>query len=116
MAVASPGPLLGQLREFDQQKENITVYFERVALYFETNSIPEEKKVPLLLTVIGAETYGTLRSLFAPSAPREKTFEELQEALQKHFDPKPLVIGQRFQFYRRFQRPNESLAEFLTDA
>ena len=37
----------------------------------------------------------TSRSLFAPTLPPEKSFNELMSALKQHFDPKPLIT--RFQ-------------------
>ena len=69
----------------------------------------------VLLTVIGAQVYDTLRSLLAPVKPQEKSFIELITILKQHFDPKPLVIGERFRFYRRSQKVNETVAEFQAD-
>ena len=50
----------------------------------------------IFLTVVGSKTYSLLRSLVAPSLPQEKTFAELSEVLKVHFEPKPLVIAERF--------------------
>ena len=69
----------------------------------------------MLLTVIGIKTYETLRSLLAPERPRGKTYDQLVSVLQKHYDPKPLVIGERFRFYQRSQKAGESTAEFIAD-
>ena len=69
----------------------------------------------MLLTVIGAKTYGLLRSLLAPTLPQDKPYDELVTQLKSHFSPKPIVISERFQFYSRKQRANESGAEFLAD-
>jgi len=78
-------------------------YLERVELYFMANGIPAEKKVPVLLTTIGTRNYSIVQSLVAPALPRDKTFEELTTALKSHFQPKPLIISERFKFYRRDQ-------------
>ncbi len=107
--------VLGQLREFDPEVDNICTYLERMELYFDVNAVETRRQVPVLLTVIGAKAYETLRSLFAPTLPREKTFDELIQALKQHFNPKPLVIGERFRFYRRSQLENETVVKFLTD-
>ena len=37
------------------------------------------------------------------------------EVLQKHYDPQPLVIGERFRFYQRSQKPGEMIADFVAD-
>ena len=70
-------------------------YLERLEIYFDANAVEASRKVSVLLTVIGAKAYDTLRSLLAPTLPRDKTFPELLAVLKQHFDPKPLVIGER---------------------
>ena len=84
-------------------------------LYFEANTVENDRKVAVLLTVVGARTYETLRSLLAPARPRDKSFDELLGVLKKHFDPKPLVIAECFRFYQRSQKSDESVADFVAD-
>ena len=109
----SPAPrILGRLTEFNPQSDNISSYLERLKLYFEANAIEDARKVPVLLTAIGAKAYDTLRSLLSPMRPQDKSFADLLTVLRQHFDPKPLVIGERFHFYKRSQRATESVAEF----
>ena len=42
-------------------------------------------------------------------------FEQLSNVLQKHFEPKPVVIVQRFHFHRRNQAPGETVAEYVAE-
>ena len=65
--------------------------------------------------MVGDKTYETLRSLLAPTRPREKSFIDLIEVLKRHFDPQPLVIGERFRFYQRSQKSSETIADFVAD-
>jgi hypothetical protein len=83
----------------------MSTYLERLELYFDANAVEASRKVAVLLTVIGVKAYDTLRSLLAPTLPRDKSFSELLATLKQHFDPKPLVIGERFHFYRRSLDP-----------
>ena len=55
---------------------------ERVELYFGANDIAPEKKVAIILSVIGAKTYAVLRSLVAPAQPKDKPFAELKTLLR----------------------------------
>lgn len=89
---------VGCLQEFDPQQEDIASYLERLQLYFDANAVEEAKKVSVLLTVIGVKAYGTLRSLLAPTKPKDKSFNKLLALLQKHYDPKVLVIAERFHY------------------
>lgn len=106
---------IGKLSEFSPEKETISSYLERVELFFDANGIEESKQVPALLTAIGGQTYALLRNLLAPTKPNTKTFAQLKEALKQHFDPKPLVIAERFYFHRRCQQAGESIAEYIAE-
>ena len=73
-------------------------YIERVEQYFLANDVDDEKKVPVLLTVIGGKTYSLLRTLTSTDKPSTKSFEEIVAILQGHLSPKPLLIAERFRF------------------
>lgn len=105
----------GQLHEFDVGNETITAYLERAELYFDANDVADEKKVPVLLSNIGAKTYGLLRSLVAPKAPKEKTLAEITTLLKSHFEPTPSVIAERYRFHRRDQAQGESIADYVAE-
>ena len=96
-------------------QEKFTAYLERIELLFEANDIVEEKKVPVFLTVVGVPTYGLLRNLLAPANPRSKTFAEITAVLKAHFEPKPLVIAERFHFHRRNQLSGESVTVYVAE-
>ena len=72
----------GTIREFEAENEKISSYLERIELYFTANEITNEKKVAILLSVIGAKAYGLIRDLLAPTNPKEKSFDQLAEVLK----------------------------------
>ena len=61
----------GHLQEFRSETETITSYLERVEIYFTANDVPEEKRVPVFLSTVGATTYILLRDLVAPEKPQD---------------------------------------------
>ena len=107
--------VFGSVGEFDPTTDDISTYLERMQLYFAVNKVEDDRKVPVLLTVIGAKAYSTLRSLLAPDSPADKSFNDLLITLKGHFDPKPFIIGERFHFYQRSQKLDENIAEFIAD-
>ena len=72
--IMSSPTLLGSVGEFDPSSETFTAYFERLEQFFEANSIghypadataaviqaANRKKVAVMISVIGKNTYGTL--------------------------------------------------------
>nr|XP_055071051.1 uncharacterized protein K02A2.6-like [Misgurnus anguillicaudatus] len=104
---------IGHMEAFDESVEPWTTYIERFEHFIEANSIDVDKKVPVLLSVVGGKTYGLLRSLIAPEKLREKSFKHITDTLQQHFSPKPLIIAERFRFHRRNQEEGESVTQYV---
>ena len=102
----------GHIAAFHPESESIKTYLERVQLYFAANKVPEDVQVPALLSAIGAPTYSLLSDLFAPDAPGSKSLQVISEALRRHFEPKRVVIAQRFHFHKREQATGESIADY----
>ena len=50
-----------------------------------------------------------------PSQPTDKSFTELSQLLENHFNPKPSVIVQRFRLNSRNRRAGESVAQYLSE-
>ena len=106
---------VGQLHEFCPESESLTAYVERVELFFTANDIAAQKKVPVFLSAVGGTTYGLLRNLLAPTSPKDKSFDEIVKVLKAHFEPKPVVIAERFHFHRRDQAPAETVAVYVAE-
>ena len=106
----------GQLHEYQASQEPVSAYLERVSLFLQANEILEEKQVHGCLPQRGGSY--DVRSLERPTGSakaKEKSLGDLFAALKTHFEPKPLVIEQRFHFHRRDQKPLESIAEYVAE-
>ena len=66
--------LVGKLEEFDDGQDWLE-FVERLEQYFEANSIGDEKKWAILLTVCGSKTYSLIRHTVAPQKPKDKSYE-----------------------------------------
>jgi hypothetical protein len=71
--------------------------------------------VPTLLRLIGSKTYSLLKDLLLPEKPADKNFDEIVTTLQKHLNPKPLEIAERFRFYKRNQQEGESILSYVAE-
>ena len=108
-------PMFGRIQEYEPVNELFSAYLERVQLFFLANGVEDDKKVPVFLSVVGSKTYSLLRNLVSPALPQDKTFEQLVAILKSHFEPKPLIIAERFHFHRRSQAMEESIGEYLAE-
>ena len=53
--------------------------------------------------------------MLALTKPQEKSFAELSTTLTSHYEPKPIVITERFHFHRWEQVSGESVAEYVAE-
>ena len=105
----------GKIDVFNPEVEKFSTYLERIELYFDTNGIREEKQIPVFISLLEAKTYSLLRMLVAPSSPKEQSFKDLAKLLKSHFEPKPLVIAERFAFHQCNQQLGETVMEYLAE-
>ena len=104
---------IGILPKFHLQKGSFTAFVERVQFLLSANGVHEDKHAAVLLSAIDEETHVILRNLLAPTLPKEMTFDQIVKTLVDHFEPRRLVIVERFRFHQRNQHPDESVAEFV---
>lgn len=64
---------------------------------------------------MGTTTYGLLRHLVQPNKPKNKTFDEIVTALKQHFEPKLLLVAERFCFNRCNQKANQPVAHYVAE-
>ena len=83
---------LGRMEEFTSGSD-WKHYVERFEMFFEVNSVPTDKRVPSILTLMGSKMYALLRSISAPRKPKEFNFTEIVDTLAQHVDPKPIIIA-----------------------
>ncbi|XP_063900178.1 uncharacterized protein K02A2.6-like [Zophobas morio] len=114
--------LIGSIDSFDPKVDNWTLYQEQLEEFFNVNGIVDtpategqtesKKRVPALLSLIGKETYKTLRDLCTPALPKDKTYEELCTLLKKQFSPSTCIFRERIEFYEAQQQDNETVKEW----
>ena len=110
--VATGTTKFGTLNELNSDMETIAKYLDLVLLYFEANEVANDKRVPILLSSIGPTTYSLICDLAAPANPKRLTLPAIPQLLKDNFEPKRLIIAERFTFHRRNQRPGETMAEY----
>ena len=104
----------GHLTKFDGNAEDWEIFTEQLSHYLTANGITDEaKKRSILLSACGTSTYKLVRTLVAPDAVTDETFEEMCAEAQHHYHPKPSVIMRRFQFNTCVRHPGEKVTTFI---
>ncbi|XP_035245407.1 uncharacterized protein LOC118211929 isoform X2 [Anguilla anguilla] len=111
--LANMAVCFGQITAFVECNEQWATYIERFEHFVAANDIKDDKRVAVLLSVMGSDTYGLLRSIIAPRKPGEMEYGDIVATLQEHFAPKPLVVGERFRFNKRNQEEGETVAQYV---
>ena len=93
-------------------KIRILKQFEQFEQYCIANGIDNDKSA-IFCTIMGHNTFLLLRNLLSPVKHKDKNFKEQLSVLKNHFAPKPLIIAERFRFYRQSQEDSESIGEYL---
>ena len=106
---------IGNIGEFNDLTETWKSNRERVKHYFAANEIPNDKKVPALLAMVGGKTYSLLWNLMTPDDPATKGYDDIVKLLDNHLSPKPLVIAERFRFHKRDQKEGESIPVYVAE-
>ena len=82
-------------------------------MFFEVNSVPTDKSVPSILTLMGSKMYASLRSISAPRKPKDLGFTEIVDTLAQHVDPKLIITVERYNFHKAEQEESGSVRQYL---
>ncbi|XP_050682461.1 uncharacterized protein LOC126977873 [Leptidea sinapis] len=104
---------IGKMNEFKVHSDDWNLYVERLEQYFVVNKIPADMQVPTSITVMGAEGYELLVNLCTPDKPKSNTFAQIAEIMQKHLQPKPSPLTERYKLRNRKQKDGESIADYV---
>ncbi|XP_013191481.2 uncharacterized protein K02A2.6 [Amyelois transitella] len=104
---------IGKLEPFDLNSQKWPAYVRRVKQYIVLNEIKNELRVPLLITIVGQDTYSLMCDLCSPAHPESKTFDELVNLVAQHLEPQRSEIAERHVFRLRRQRVGETLTDYL---
>lgn len=88
------------------------IYQDRLEQYFAANMIESDRRVAVLLTSIGDQTYKILRDVCDPDPPSSKSYEQLITILRNQFSPRTSVFRSRILFYSLMQSPEEKINDW----
>ena len=105
---------VGSVAPFVEEEEAFIEWRERFEQFLLANNVTDEVRMrAFLITLIGPRTYSRLRDLLAPDRPTDTPYADLLTLLGRHYEPKKIVIAERYKFHLRMQGDNESVVTFM---
>lgn len=84
----------GNVGPFDENTEKCADYAGRYEAFMIANDIAEDRLVHVFLVVVGPQAYRLLKNLCDPDNQNTKSYEDLRQMLQAHYEPAPIVIAE----------------------
>jgi len=100
------------MAEFDGS-EDWRLYEERLEKYFLANGIEKQRKVPVLLAVIGPRLCKIVKELRDPKFPKDRSFSDICDLLRSHFTPTVPIFQKIINFYELKQKDGESISAWF---
>ena len=104
---------IGSIEPYNEAEEDFESYCSRIEMFFLANDIANDKKVAAFFTLAGPKVFGLARDLMSPRQPGSSPFTEILDTLKRHYKPKPILIYERFKFYKRQQKAGEPVKDYI---
>jgi len=102
-------------------------YAERLEFYFLANDVgklganptddekaaADKKKCAVLISLLSATVYSTLKSLCLPDKPADKKFEDIQKLLLGYYKPELSAVAATYQFQHVQAKDGETVRDFV---
>lgn len=90
-------------------------YIERMDSLIALNSVEEDNQMRFCIGFCGADLYKIIKSCVAPAKITEIKYTEMKQKLKDYFEPKLNKTAERFKFYSRQQKEDESVSDYIVE-
>ncbi|KAI8117697.1 hypothetical protein CVS40_10440 [Lucilia cuprina] len=109
-----PVALVGTI-EIYNAGEDFVLYINRLNHLLPLNKIKNDvDKISFLISLGGAELYKTMCSLLAPKTEADYKYD-IVKLLKTHFKPQKNIIIECYKFFKREQKPSETVSEYIVE-
>ena len=82
---------------------------------FRNDSDDLRRKKALFITLLGHNTFAKLKVLANPMPISNLKMEAIIGLLVAHYKPQTIEIAECFKFFKRIQKPSETVTEFMSE-
>ncbi|KAM7300064.1 uncharacterized protein ISCGN_020628 [Ixodes scapularis] len=100
--------------QFNEGSDKWTTYLTRLEAFFEGNAVTDAvQKRALLVSALSSKTIEVLQASSSSTAVNSLTYTEVVERLGTYYAPKRKEIAESFKFFKRDQKPDETVPEYF---
>ena len=99
--------------QFDPEVEQIDDYKERFDFYCVAHGIADDKKKALFLSRLGQKMFAKLKIWVSPTSLSDLSLDDIVARLKNRTVPETVEIAERFRFFKRQQRVDEQVTEYM---
>ena len=111
--MSDPRLLVSSIGTFDDKTEKFSNYWLRFEFFCKVNKVEATLQPGVFLATVGPKTFALCQDLLAPAKLESCSLQDIENVLRKHFDPVKNIIYERFVFFSRNQKSNESINEYV---
>ncbi|XP_062549099.1 uncharacterized protein LOC134213789 isoform X2 [Armigeres subalbatus] len=104
--------MIGSIDQYQRHK-SFTHYVERFEVMCKLNKVNDETKQSWFISVSGDEVFEEIKLIFPKKDVCEIPYDEMIKKLKARFDKVEPALMNRYEFYNRIQKPNESAENFV---
>lgn len=90
-------------------------YIERMDSLMGLNAIEAAAQMNFCIGFCGADLYKIIKSCIAPTKVTDITYIDMKKKLKEYFEPKLNKTAERFKFYCRQQKEDETVSDYLIE-
>ncbi|XP_062715960.1 uncharacterized protein LOC134291782 [Aedes albopictus] len=109
--MSTPG-MIGSIDQYQRHK-SFANYVERFEILCKLNKVSAETKQSWFISVSGDEVFDEVKLIFPKKEVSEIPYDEMIKKLKARLDKVEPALMNRYEFYNRLQRSNESAENFV---
>lgn len=107
-------PVIGHIEAY-VYGDDFNDYIERMDSLIALNTVAEADQMRFCIGFCGADLYKIIKSCVAPAKITEIKYADMKTKLKEYYEPKLNKTAERFKFYTRQQKVDESVSDYIVE-
>jgi transposase InsO family protein len=106
---------IGNIAEFNPQKEDFYLYKRRLEVWMKVNKVAEDDKANVFLALAGPSVFEVVTNMCLPDDPSTKAYADIVKIAENHYQTVRNTVTERVVFRERKQKTGESISNYIVE-